>query len=276
MTDAAPMSSDDAAGEHDSIEDSSAPWQPLPTTERRVFGVLVEKAKTTPDAYPLTLNAITTGSNQKSNRSPLMNLEPIEAENALENLRRLGAVSEVHGSGRMAKYRHRVYEWLGVNKVEAAVMTELLLRGEQTLGELRGRAARMEPIADVGTLKPILKGLQAKGLVQALTPEGRGQIVTHCLYLPEQQEKLERTHSGGGGAIGVGSASEHVDYARPATTTSLPRAPPNGAFCNFINDGSRRYRCPAGRNRGPQRNRFRFGKAIRILRAIDSVTFSIQ
>ncbi len=225
MTDAAPMSSDDAAGEHDSIEDSSAPWQPLPTTERRVFGVLVEKAKTTPDAYPLTLNAITTGSNQKSNRSPLMNLEPIEAENALENLRRLGAVSEVHGSGRMAKYRHRVYEWLGVNKVEAAVMTELLLRGEQTLGELRGRAARMEPIADVGTLKPILKGLQAKGLVQALTPEGRGQIVTHCLYLPEQQEKLERTHSGGGGAIGVGSASEHVDYARPAITTSLPRAP---------------------------------------------------
>ncbi len=226
MTDAAPMSGDDAAGESNPTEDSSAPWQPLPTTERRVFGVLVEKAKTTPDAYPLTLNAITTGSNQKSNRSPLMNLEPIEAENALENLRRLGAVSEVHGSGRMAKYRHRVYEWLGVNKVEAAVMTELLLRGEQTLGELRGRAARMEPIADVSTLKPILKALQAKGLVQALTPEGRGQMVTHCLYLPEQQEKLERTYSGGGGEIGVGSAPEHVDYARPTATKSPPRTPP--------------------------------------------------
>lgn len=211
--------SDSTPPDENASSENTPVWQPLPTTERRVFGVLVEKAKTTPDAYPLTLNAITTGSNQKSNRSPLMNLEPIDAENALENLRRLGAVSEVHGSGRMAKYRHRVYEWLGVNKVEAAVMAELLLRGEQTLGELRGRAARMEPIADVGTLKPILKALQERGLVQALTPEGRGQIVTHCLYLPEQQEKLERIHGGGGGAIGVGSAPEHADHTRPAQRT---------------------------------------------------------
>ncbi|MDB4794086.1 YceH family protein [Pirellulaceae bacterium] len=172
-------------------------WQPLPTIERRIFGVLVEKAKTTPDAYPLTINAITTGANQKSNRSPLMSLEPIDVENALDYLRKLGAVSEVQGGGRMPKYRHRVYEWLGVNKVEAAVMTELLLRGEQTLGELRARAARMEPINDVASLKPILADLQKRGLIQALTPQGRGQIVTHCLYTADQQVKLLRKHGSG-------------------------------------------------------------------------------
>ncbi len=204
-------------------EETSPKWQPLATTERRVFGVLVEKAKTTPDAYPLTINSITTGSNQKSNRSPLMKLEPIDVENALESLRRVGAVSEVHGHGRMPKYRHRVYEWLGVDKVEAAVMTELLLRGEQTLGELRGRAARMEKIADVASLRPVVASLIAKGLVQALTPEGRGQIVTHCLYLPEQQDKLKRVH--GDGEFGL---SDDLMVEPPVMTeTAGQAAPPN-------------------------------------------------
>lgn len=183
--------------ESNSGSSSQPAWQPLPTIERRIFGVLVEKAKTTPDAYPLTINAITTGANQKSNRSPLMSLEPIDVENALDYLRKLGAVSEVQGGGRMPKYRHRVYEWLGVSKVEAAVMTELLLRGKQTLGELRARADRMEPINDVASLKPILADLQKRGLIQALTPQGRGQIVTHCLYTADQQEKLLRKHGSG-------------------------------------------------------------------------------
>ena len=207
-----------------STEEPNAPaWQPLGTTERRVFGVLVEKAKTTPDAYPLTVNGITTGANQKSNRSPLMQLEPIDVENALENLRRLGAVSEVQGSGRMPKYRHRVYEWLGVDKVEAAVMTELLLRGEQTIGELRGRAARMEKIADVSALRPLLASLVEKGLVQALSPEGRGQMVTHCLYLPEQQEKLKRTHGEGAFALAgdVPAAAPLSESDRPAADFAL-------------------------------------------------------
>lgn len=190
-------------------------WEPLGTTERRVLGVLVEKAKTTPDAYPLTVNGITTGANQKSNRSPLMQLDPFDVETALENLRRLGAVVEIQGGGRMAKYRHRMYEWMGVEKAEAAVMTELLLRGEQTLGELRGRAARMNAIAGVAELKPIVASLMAKGLVQALTPEGRGQIVTHCLYLPEQQEKLKRIHGEGEFSF---SAQESVTPAEATPT----------------------------------------------------------
>jgi uncharacterized protein YceH (UPF0502 family) len=165
-------------------------WRPVTRVQRRVLGVLVEKAKTTPDAYPLTLNALTTGCNQKNNRAPLMNLTTDEAEQALEELRELGAVVEVQGSGRVPKFRHQMYEWLGVDKVELAVMAELLLRGEQTIGELRSHASRMEPIPGLTELQPILQSLTAKKLVLALTPPGRGQVVTHALYLPQELDHV--------------------------------------------------------------------------------------
>jgi uncharacterized protein YceH (UPF0502 family) len=165
-------------------------WQPLNSRQRRVLGVLVEKAKTTPDAYPLTLNAMTNGCNQKSNRSPQMNLTSDEVEQIVEELREMGAVLEIQGSGRVAKYRHQMYEWLGVDKVELAVMAELMLRGEQTVGELRTRASRMEPIASLDDLKPILRSLIEKKLVISLTPEGRGQIVTHGLYKDRELDAI--------------------------------------------------------------------------------------
>ena len=75
-----------------------AKWKPLPSLERRILGVLGEKAKTTPDSYPLSLNALINGCNQKSNRYPQMNVETIKVENALEKLRAMGAVSEVQGA----------------------------------------------------------------------------------------------------------------------------------------------------------------------------------
>ncbi len=165
-------------------------WKPVSSLERRILGVLGEKAKTTPDAYPLSLNALVNGCNQKSNRYPQMNVESIDVENALEKLRAMGAVSEVQGGGRVAKFKHYIYEWLGVSKVESAVMIELLLRGSQTVGELRGRAARMEPIKDVAELRPIVSGLIDRGLILSLTPEGRGQIVTHALYREEEMDKV--------------------------------------------------------------------------------------
>lgn len=192
-------------------------WQPIGRVERRVLGVMVEKAKTTPDAYPLTLNALTTGCNQKSNRDPQMNLEPDQVETALERLRHLSAAVEVSGSGRVPKYRHLAYEWLGVNKPEAAVMTELLLRGPQTVGELRGRAARMEPIADVAALQPILQSLMDKGLVLSLTPPGRGQLVTHALFLPEEMEKI-RHSQGAATSSPPAAASQVAPVATPVRT----------------------------------------------------------
>lgn len=162
-------------------------WQVLDSLQRRVLGVLVEKAKTTPDAYPMTVNAIKTACNQKSNRYPQMDLGADDVQATLDELREMGVVVEVHGDGRSIKYRHLAYEWLGVDKVELAVMTELLLRGEQTVGELRGRAARMEPIGGLAELKPILAALADRNLVISLTSEGRGQIVTHGLYLEDEK-----------------------------------------------------------------------------------------
>ena len=84
-----------------------------------------------------------------------------------------------------------MYEWLGVEKAELAVMGELLLRGEQTVGELRAHASRMEPIPGLPELKPILQSLTAKNLVLSLTPEGRGQMVTHSLYKDRELEELK-------------------------------------------------------------------------------------
>jgi uncharacterized protein len=176
-------------------------WQALGAIDRRVAGALVEKAKTTPSAYPMSLSAICTASNQKSNRFPVMQLGPEEAEQSLERLRNLGAVGMIEGYGRVAKFRHYLYEWLGVDKEELAVMTELLLRGPQTEGELRSRAARMEPIADLGALRPVLVALKARGLVLPLTPEGRGHVVTHGLYPPRELENLKAQFAAGGGAV---------------------------------------------------------------------------
>lgn len=189
-------------------------WQPLEALERRVLGVLVEKAKTTPENYPLSLNAIKNGCNQKNNRAPLMQAEEDQVAAALESLRRVGAVSEIQGSGRVDKYRHLAYEWLGVDKVELAVMAELLMRGAQTVGELRGRAARMEPIKDLADLRPVLESLQAKGLVVFLTPEGRGAVVTHTLFQDREMDKVRRE------AAALSTSSEPVvrepSVARPA------------------------------------------------------------
>src|SRR5688500_11825741 len=175
----------------------SSKWRAMPAIDRRVFGVLIEKGKTTPDQYPMSLNALVAGCNQKSNRYPQMELDQEDVLKGLDRLRMLGVVAEVQGGGRVPRYRHFAYEWLGVNKVELAVMAELLLRGSQTEGELRGRAARMEPIAAVSALRPVLEALKSKRLVISLTSLGRGHIVTHNLYEPQELEKQRSLHSGG-------------------------------------------------------------------------------
>jgi len=195
-------------------------WQPLSAKERRIVGVLVEKAKTTPDSYPLTINALRNGCNQKSNRFPQMQLEDEDIEDALERLRHLGAVTEISGDSRVAKFRHRLYEWLVVDKVEMAVMAELLLRGAQTIGELRGRAARMEPIDSLAQLQPILTGLYERGLITFLTPRGRGCVVTHCLYQPQELDKLRREY----GTAEAAAAADPMESPTGAPPRAMPAA----------------------------------------------------
>jgi len=172
-------------------------WRILERIERRVAGVLVEKAKTTPDNYPLSTNALVNGCNQKNNRYPQMVLDEEQVTDALDSLRKSGAVALIQGDGRVEKYRHLLYDWLGVDKFEMAVMAELLLRGAQTLGELRGRAARMEPIKGIAELGPIVESLRAKGLLIFLTSPGRGGVVTHNLYQPQELAKVRTEHGAG-------------------------------------------------------------------------------
>ncbi len=151
----------------------------------------MEKARTTPEAYPLSLNGLVTGCNQKSNRHPLMTLTIEQTEDALIEMRKRQLVAEVHMGGRVAKFRHLGYDYMGVKGVEAGVMTELLLRGEQTAGELRTRAGRFEPIADLNAMQQILDQLISRGLVLALTPPGRGQLFSHNLYQANELESLK-------------------------------------------------------------------------------------
>lgn len=164
---------------------------PLSVIERRILGVLVEKAKTTPDVYPLSINSIVTGSNQKSNRDPLLNLSDMDVEDTLPALQKSGLITRITG-GRVERWRHNLYDVWQVNKVELAILTELLLRGAQTEGELRGRAARMEPIEDLDTLRACLKPLVERGLVVFLGPEGRrGTQLTHGFHTPKELEHLK-------------------------------------------------------------------------------------
>ena len=193
--------------------ESSPKWTQLEAIERRVLGVLIEKAKTTPDAYPLTLKGLVTGSKQKSNRFPQMAVDEDQVEEAIDSLRNRGAVAIIQGDGRVEKYRHLAYDWLGVSKVELAVMGELLLRGAQTVGELRGRAARMEPIKGMSELAPLVESLQAKSLVVYLTPPGRGAVVTHNLYQPREMDKVRREH---------GSSMPADAPATPAASVPTP------------------------------------------------------
>ena len=194
---------------------SAAP-EPLPTlslVERRVLGVLAEKQKTTPDTYPMSLNALVTGCNQKSNREPILNLSDDQVEEGLLAAQKKGLAIRLSGSGRVEKWRHNLYDTWHVDKVEMAVLVELLLRGPQTEGELRGRASRMEPIEDLDALRRVLKALAERSLVVYLTPEGRrGSVVTHGFHAPDELERLR--------------AAQPAEVPPPAAAAPAPAARP--------------------------------------------------
>jgi uncharacterized protein YceH (UPF0502 family) len=194
-----------------------APVPVLSLHERRILGVLVEKAKTTPDTYPLSLNALATGCNQKSNRDPVLNLSETDVEEALLSAQKKGLAIKITG-GRVERWRHALYEAWRVGKVELAVLAELLLRGPQTEGELRGRASRMEPVDDLDALRAVLRPLVERRLVVYLTPEGRrGTVVTHGFHPPEELERLRTRHSA--------EAAEEAHVPAPSRVAAPVAAP---------------------------------------------------
>jgi uncharacterized protein YceH (UPF0502 family) len=135
----------------------------LNDVETRVLGALIEKEITTPDYYPLSLNALVNACNQKSNRDPVMTLDEDAVSRALQGLRdkELAAPADTSDS-RVRKYEHRLQETYNFDRREAAIMCELLLRGAQTPGELRSRAERMHRFSDLAEVQSILQRLMSR------------------------------------------------------------------------------------------------------------------
>ena len=168
---------------------------------------------TTPEQYPLTLNAATNGANQKSNRDPVLSLDEDHVAVALERLVQKYLARKVFpGNSRVEKYCHNGKDGLGLETVELAIMAELLMRGPQTAGELRTRASRMEPIDDLDHLRSVLRPLVERNLVQYLTPvERRGAVLTHGFHEAQEREQLRAFH-----------AAEPVPLSAPSTVGSPP------------------------------------------------------
>lgn len=125
--------------------------------EARVLGSLLEKEITTPEYYPLSLNALLNACNQKSNRDPVMHFDEDTLERALYTLRDKGLLVSITGAGsRVPKYGHRISEKLNLGRRELAILCELMLRGPQTLGELRTRAERMHPFGDLAEVESVI------------------------------------------------------------------------------------------------------------------------
>jgi uncharacterized protein YceH (UPF0502 family) len=170
-----------------------------------VLGCLVEKEITTPEYYPLSLNALVHACNQKSNRDPLMNLGEDAVRQALRALGEETLARSASGDSRVAKYEHRLADTFNFTRPETAVLCELLLRGPQTPGELRSRAERMHPFEDLSVVHSTLKHLMEREppLVKVLPrqPGNKEARYVHLLSgdvdVPETAPVKETTMSSG-------------------------------------------------------------------------------
>ena len=167
------------------------PLRPLTAVEARILGTLMEKARTVPDSYPLTLNNLVLGCNQKTTRDPVMQISETDAQDALDALRPLGLVLENSG-GRSTRYEHNFQRGVGVPEQSAVILGLMLLRGPQTAGELRLNTERWYRFADISSVEAFLEELQdrpqEKGgplvVKLARTPGAREQRWAHLLCGP--------------------------------------------------------------------------------------------
>jgi len=164
----------------------------LTAEQRRVLGVLMEKSLATPEYYPMTLNAVVAACSQKSNRNPVVRYSEGDVGRALHELAQMDLVGQAdtaHGA-RANRFEHRVREGMEWNRRHRAVMAELLLRGPQTLGELRTRSARMVPLPDQESVASVLEELAnmdpPRVRVFAREPGRSAVRYDHMLYSPEE------------------------------------------------------------------------------------------
>jgi len=164
----------------------------LSLLETRVLGTLYEKQHTVPDSYPLTLNALVSGCNQKTSRSPVMEVTEGEVQAALDSLKGANLVMETSGS-RVSRYSHNVERVLQVPSQSAAILTVLMLRGPQTPGELRINCERLHKFADISAVDAFLQELAGRSLIVQLArqPGSREARWAHLLSGTPQAEAAE-------------------------------------------------------------------------------------
>jgi uncharacterized protein YceH (UPF0502 family) len=161
--------------------------QPLSQIEARILGVLIEKSKTTPDAYPLTVNSLTSGCNQKTSRDPVLSVPESEVQSELEELRGRTLIMESYGaSGRVLRYAHNFAKVYDVPAASMDLLAVLMLRGPQTASELRANCERLHRFADASTVEAYLEELadRASGAMVLKLPRqpgAREQRWTHLL-----------------------------------------------------------------------------------------------
>lgn len=196
--------------------------EPLLPMERRLLGVLVEKALTSSVPEPLTLNSIVVGSNQKSNRDPIVNYEEPEVDDCLSKMQRKGLVFRQTG-GRTDRWRHNLYDAWKLGKAEVAVLAELLLRGPQTSAEARTRASRMVSISSE-QMAEIVADLVDKEMIVWITPENRrGAILTHGFHTPNEMHAIRHRHPAGDFASELETTAPSLNPTPTAPPQSDPR-----------------------------------------------------
>ena len=164
----------------------------LRPAEVRVLGCLLEKQRTTPDAYPLSLNSLRLACNQSTNRDPVVMYDEEVLRDALHRLQRRGYTRLASGAGsRAPKYRHLLVEALPMGEDEQAVMTVLMLRGTQTPGELKQRTERMHAFSDLGEVHETLERLIGRGLVAVLDRRPGQKEERYVQLLGEESEEAE-------------------------------------------------------------------------------------
>jgi uncharacterized protein len=178
------------------------PLLTLSLLETRVLGTLAEKQHTVPDAYPLTLNALVSGCNQKTSRDPVIEATEAEVQASVDSLKRCNLVMETSG-GRVARYAHNLERVLQVPSQSAALLTVLMLRGPQTAGELRIGCERLHRFSDISAVQVLLEELAAHpagALVVELPrlPGARENRWAHTLSgMPKLEAQAAETKSGG-------------------------------------------------------------------------------
>ena len=189
----------------------------LSLLETRVLGTLVEKQRTVPDTYPLSLNTLAAGCNQKTSRHPVLEAGEPEILLALENLKELGLVSEVSGS-RVVRFAHNFEKVLGVPTQASALLTVLMLRGPQTAGELRLNCERLHKFADISAVEAFLEELAARsdGALVIELPRLPGARENRWSHLLSGQPAVESQAGGRGTAA---SSGQEIDELRSRVTT---------------------------------------------------------